>query len=252
MFKRIGDEIDVLAGLLIALVVAVLALVGIASTHVVFASVLVVLALLLSLFFRLRPALARLAKQTDLNTASLLRLSEDPSPSEVFGLGYPDLSTTLAEAGDILVVAGGSLRTTVGSHYHAFDAALKRGARVRLLCPDPSDRKCMAQLAAAQGQAAAEIRSGITVNITLAKRLRGSAVSDDAFELRTIGCTPPFGVVVAQGKHDAVDSMLVKLLPYQYNAGPAPVMNLSSERDRDLFGILRYSAEALWDDGTTS
>ena len=255
MLRRIFDEIDLIVGLALAVVVAVLGAVGIANQRVVSSVILALIALLITLFVRMRLALRRTNDVEQRQSALLSQLSEalegQYNASRIFRLDYPDLTSYIESASEILVVAGGSLRTSVGAYLYQFQNALQRGVKVRLICPNPADRRLISQLAAVNMTSPADTAANIKSNLTLSIRLRSSAIHDDDLQVRVTSILPSTGIIYVAGSAKGSDhTLLVKLLPFGYSSGAAPVFILNSLRDNEIFKIIHGGAEAIWDAGT--
>jgi hypothetical protein len=249
--RRLQDA-DAAVGVVLAAVIASLSVFGVVESPVTSAVILALLALLLTLFLRLRPAI-RALDGAAVRQSERLRSLEDflaggVPTSSAFRYGYPDLQEDLGTAKAVLVVAGGSLRTTVGSFYHEFAAALERGASIRLLCPDPSDRTVMSLLASVQRSSSKDTADNVRASLRLAVRLK-SLPAAGTLEIRTLRSLPSHGSIYI----DAVDgheSLFVKLLTYGHSSGATPVFRLDRSRDSSMFALMLATTHAMWDDGT--
>lgn len=246
------SDIDLLIGVGLAAVIAALGAFGIVSDSLVLGAVLAALALLVGGVGSLRRGITDLESRRERERNTLDRVeaivSAGTIASAVFRLDYPDLAPSIRSSADIFIVAGLSLKTTVGAYFADLVEAVEAGGRVRILCPDPEDIHLMNQAAMASAyrsnghEAARDVRA----NLDVARHLRAAAVQDNV-AIRVARVLPSFGLALFV--HDDLRSdAFVKLLPYAGTAGRYPVVQLKSDVDRALVDLLRSSAEALWED----
>ncbi|MCU1349196.1 MAG: hypothetical protein JWO56_2226 [Acidobacteria bacterium] len=245
------ENSDALLGLLLAATVAVLSALSIAKPEIVSAVILALLALVLSLFFRTRLAIDRINAEARLRASSLDQISQQLDgqigASKSFRLDYPDLSDVIEAADEILVIAGGSLRTSVGTYRYQFRTATERGATIRLCCPDPADDALMTQLAMKQQSTASSTKASIESNIDIAKRLS----TTNPPEIRLLAQIPSTGMIHIRTRPGANthEELLVKILPHSFDSGAAPVFRLDPLRDPIIYPVMLESAKATWNDG---
>jgi hypothetical protein len=144
---RVLSELDLLIGGGLAVVVAILDVMGRASSTQVSAAILALLALLISLLWKSREGVRSVRDVVNAQSHALqglaARLDGETAASQIFRFDYPDLSDMIEQSSEVLVVAAGSLRTTVGSYFRQFQSAASNGASIRLVCPDPTKRTLM-------------------------------------------------------------------------------------------------------------
>lgn len=243
---RLIRDLDLLIGICLAVIVAVLGVSGIVSTSLISAATLLVLALTVSVFFRVREQLQRVEESAGRQRAQLQSIqalvATETRPSNVFRYDYPDLGPSIEDAAEIWVIAGGSLRTTVGSYLHQFQHAIERGAVVRLVCPDPTNRSLMEQLCTSQATAFGDIVDGVSSQLRLAQRL---VAQGGTCEIRVAGFLPSLGIVKIVPRAGSA-LLFVKLLPFSYVSGGAPVCLLNPE-DGKLYEILESVLSRTWD-----
>lgn len=255
MVKRILQIADLVVGLLLASTVAVLSALSVAKQEVVSAVILALLALILSVFFRLRNTLEEIDREStrrgELLDNLAARFDGSTGASTSFRLDYPDFSESIDLASEVFVIAGGSLRTSVGSYLYQFRSAVKRGAHVRLCCPDPEDKGLMQQLALKQGVKPENATSGVRTNLELAFRLGSHAIVDAAsgsnLEVRVTSHLPASGMFYIKSS-EGDEELWVKILPHSFESGAAPAFRLDPKLDPIVFPILMESANALWDE----
>src|SRR5688572_11777837 len=232
MPKRFLRDADLFIGVALAGGVAVLSVAGKANSALVFAVVLALLALQLTLFLRLRPLVTELRRSSQKQDATLRKLERVLKgrfpASSAFRFEYPDFKRDLKRADRVLVIAAGSLHTTVRRFRQEFVSALQRGAEIRLLCPDPADARAMELLAANEGTSPEVMSHTVEANLRIATRLRSAASRPGSLTIKTTPNLPRLGMVHIAKRGDALDaeSLLVKLLPYGPDVGTAPVFRL--------------------------
>lgn len=246
--RKLVADLDVAIGVLLAVALAVLGSVGVVGSTVVGAATLLVLALVLTIFFRSREQIAHVAEVQERHTSVLtsLRLSIDTTPhaTDVVRFDYPDFAAMIEASSEIWVVAGTSLRTTVGSYLHQFAMAVEGGCKAKLMCPDPSDAPLMNQAAESQGVPVADVASGISTQLGLASRLQAKGEC----EVRLLSHLPSAGVVkfVRPGHPSTI---FVKILPFSYVSGAAPVLEIDSVYDERLFKVFDSVISRTWASG---
>lgn len=245
--RRVIRDLDLIVGIGLAVTVAVLGTVGVVQPGVLSAATLFVLALLVAIFFRVREQLRRVevaARGSQEELQSLAAVAARPtSPSDVFRYEYPDLGTAIETAREVWVVAGGSLRTSVGSYLHQFQQAVDRGAVIRLVCPDPTDDMLMEQLALSQRVRRVDAADNTRSQLALASRL-GTGGGDCVVKVAPF--LPTLGLVKVVGR-DGGNEMYVKLLPFSYVSGAAPVCVVTPGRDNKLYEILDSVLSRTWE-----
>jgi len=256
MFRQILRNSDLLIGLVLAALVAALSALGVAKQQLIESAILALLALILSVFFRLRMTISKINAEADQRSVLLENLAQQlagrRSVSADFLLEYPDLSHLIESAQEILIVAGGTFRTTIGSYRNQFRTALQRGAKVHACCPDPDSPALIEQLAASQRISIESTRSAIQGNLEIALKLcdlpssRGGGI-----EVRTLPHLPTTGFIYFRIGEPSSQQLWVKILPYSFDSGAAPVFFLDPLLDPLIFPSLLEAATTTWADGKT-
>lgn len=255
MLRRLLRNADIAVGILLAAVLAVLSALNVANQSIISAVVLAMLALVVSLFFPLRSTLSTISAEAEEQARILERLSGELSgefhTSKVFQSDYPDLAHDIEICIEIFVVAGGTLSTSVGRWQYQFRSAAMRGARIRFLCPDPSNEDLMTRLAISRRSNAIATTNDVQAHLELALQIQQEDAKSRV-EVRTVQHLPTFGAIQIKslGK-DAYpeEVILVKLLPFAHYQGATPVFKLEGVRDRQLQLIIKESMEELWSHG---
>lgn len=248
------DDLDLLGGVLLALVVAALGAFGVVARDVVLAAVLASLGLLVGVVSSLRRNLSEFEARRESESGTLRRLeailTDGSIASHAFAFDFPDLRPLIAESNDVLIIAGLSLKTTVGAYYSDLSSAASRGATIRLACPDPDSEALMSQGALASGYRSTgdEAARDVRANIDLAIHLRDSHTS---VELGLLKALPSMGLIQLR-RAEGPDVLLVKLLPFEGKAGRYPVFRVRFDVDEELFKVLSASAESTWRSSQTT
>lgn len=245
-FRQLVRDLDLLVGVCLAISLAVLGIFGTVSAAIVSATTLVVLALLLTIFFRVREQLGQVNEVSDRHTETLNSIAalvnKKPHASDIIRLDYPDLGPLIETASEIWIIAGTSLRTTVGSYLHQFQLAVDHGATVRLMCPDSKMPDLMAQASRIQGVPVDDIVTSIDSQLQLAKRLAGAG---RRCEIRLADFLPNMGLVkIVRPGTPAI--IYVKMLPFSYISGAAPVLEVSSVHDEKVYKIFESVISGTW------
>jgi hypothetical protein len=244
--RKLVRDLDLLVGVCLAISLAVLGIFGTVSATIVSATTLVVLALLLTIFFRVREQLGRVDAGSDRHTETLdsiaALINKKPRAGDVIRLDYPDLGPFVETASEIWIVAGGSLRTTVGSYLHQFQLAVDNGAAVRLMCPNPKKLDLMAQVALTQGVSVDDVVSNIDSQLKLSKRL---TLTGGRCEIRLADFLPTMGLVKLV-RPGTPATIYVKMLPFSYISGAAPVLAVTSAHDEKLYTIFESVISRTW------
>lgn len=242
------DDLDLMAGVVLAAILATLGAIGVVADEVVQAAVLATLGLLVGAVGALRRSLSTFETRRKSEVATLSRLevllTDGSIASRSFVFDFPDLRPLLAESSEVLVIAGLSLKTTVGSYYSDLGAAAARGATIRIACPDPDIDALMRQAALASGYRSSsdEAARDVRTNLDLALHLRGSY---DTVEVGTLDVLPTMGFIRFRSSTEP-EALLIKLLPFNEMAGRYPVFKLRSDVDNELFQVLSASADKTW------
>lgn len=242
------DDLDLLAGVVLAFVVATLGALGFVAGEVVLAAVLASLGLLVGVVGSLRRNLAEFEVRRQAESATLKRLeailTDGSIASRAFEWDFPDLRPLIAGSSELLIIAGLSLKTTVGTYYSDLAAAASRGASIRIACPDPACDALMHQAALASGyrSTADEASRDVQTNLDLARHLR-EAHPD--VEVGLLDVLPSAGLIQIR-RSEGPDELLLKLLPFEGKAGRYPVVRLRSDVDDELFEVMVSSATSTW------
>lgn len=255
--RRTMEDLDLMIGIALTGVVATLGVIGWAGTDLILAVTLAALALILTLFLRLRANLRELDAGNKGQRALLQHVADHldgHAPIDgLFNSDYPDLTKLIVAADEIFVVAGATLRTSVGAYYYPFRNAVERGVHIRLLCPDPSDDVLMKVLSGRTFKSAVEVQKEIAQNLELSMGLASQGGPESRLEIKVVNFPPYFGSLYfrSTGTTDesAEETLIVKVLPYGYTRGVAPVLKLDPRGGDWVFDTLRLSSENLWNDG---
>lgn len=240
-------ELDVTIAVLLALVVGILSVAGVGDTKLSIAAVLFLIAVQSTVLVRLRLDLREATTARRALESALADLADAVSRSgSSLCLDYPDFSKEIRRALEIHVVAGASLRTTVGAFLRKMESAVGRGTTMKLMCPDPRKTGLMRQLATIQGRKVNDVTAGIKSNLNLAARLR-KEVNKSTVGIRVCSFLPSLGLVLFDSRPTEPAIMYVKLLPFGQTSGYAPVLRLTSHEDSEPFEILAESIRVTWD-----
>jgi hypothetical protein len=248
---QVVENLDLITGITLSVVIASLGIVGVVSPQLLSAAVLAVLALQLGVVAHLRGQLHAYAKLSR-DQAPVLRqlhewLSGKGSVASVYRHDYPDVSSEIAEAMAIDILAGLSFKTTIAVFATAIETALQRGAIVRAVCPNPENASLMeaAAVASSHRTMGSEAADDVRMNLHLAKHLRDlSADLDGELQIRVVDTLPGVGILRVQGQAGA--RVYVKMMLIGAAWGGYPVLCLSESIDGNLCGDLERAFDMAW------
>ena len=249
--SQVTENIDLLTGITLSVVIAILGIIGTISSQWLSAAVLAVLALQLGVVAKLRGQLyinANLSR----DQAPVLRqlhewLTGRGSVASVYRHDYPDVSSEIEDATAIDILAGLSLKTTIAVFSAAIETALRGGAKIRVVCPNPDNAPLMeaATLASAHRKTGSEAADDVRVYLRLAKNLKDLSVNTNGdLQIRLVDTLPGVGILRIQGStgtHIYVKMMLIGAAWGQY-----PVFCLSENIDEGLCEDLKRTFDATW------
>jgi hypothetical protein len=249
-------NIDLIIGIGLSAIIAVLGIIGIASPALLSAAVLAVLALQLGVVTHLRGQLNTYAKLSREQQPVLRQLNQwlagQGSVSSVYRYDYPDISPEIAQAAAIDILAGLTLKTSIGVFATAIEAALHGGAKIRVICPNPENLHLMeaAAIASAHRNSGSAAADDVRLNLLLAKTLKdANAQALGSLELRVIDTLPGVGLIRIQGPADSHLYWKVMLIGAAW--GGYPVFCLSEVVDERLCDDLKRSFETAWSRSTS-
>jgi len=158
-------------------IIAVLGVLGVASPEVITSVAIALLSAVAALLLSTDKRESRFVESANtlglkLDTLETLALSEGEA-SGAFSFEYPDLTSLIAAATEVDVVAG--LALNVSNQYHgSWRQALERGLHLRLLCPEPTDPGVVshALFRSIFRKSAADVTDDVRSQITFAAALR--------------------------------------------------------------------------------
>lgn len=162
-----------------------------------------------------------------------------------FHADFPAEVRPRREASDDIYLIGVDLNRTIETSYGAFERALRRGGRIRILLTDPDaddvavDARCQISR-----PAVADLRRRIWSSLRDLTSLKSSVGGD--LEVRTTRTPLKFGLNFVDA-HRASATLFVQLYTYRLAGESRPHFQLTHS-DGEWFECYRDQAETLWRD----
>lgn len=243
---RNGENLDIYVSIPVAVTIAILGLLKVASFGVLSAAILMVLSLLSASFLIIRKSAAD-TKEAYIGLSDQIRDlqgSIDPaSVSDMFRRGYPDMSKDFEEASSILVL-GTILVSTINVYLDKFEKAIRRGCDVRFITSSTEsnvlDTLLFCNYKMDDKDAIASMIQYHTQKLYALNKEEGSKI-----EVRALPYIPPFGLVVTKND-DGTGRIYVKLFSFRTVPGQYPTIAVNSN-DVGWFSFFSEQYEEFWD-----
>jgi hypothetical protein len=244
-----GENIDIYLSILLAVVVAVLGIIGVASFSILSAAILMLLSLLAGSILMIRKSAndargASLEMATKLNDLqSALSSLRHTSVSDIFRRGYPNLQKDFDNTSSISVL-GTNLVSTINSYYGIFEKAIDGGCKLRIIISSTESGVLgMLKFCNYKADDIDALRSMIQYHT---KRILALGTSGHGgAEVRALSYVPPYGIIVAK-KKDGGGKIYVKLMSFRTLPGQYPTMEIGQE-DVEWFHFFDEQFEKFWE-----
>jgi hypothetical protein len=239
-----GHNSDLYIAVTVAIVVAVLGIVGVVDERILAASTLAVLAVMATSALSSRhqledvaTALAQLAASQVGNTPADRFLSATP-PGRDLPVG------TATEIG----LVGVTLTRTIRDMLPVLDRRLRAGAKIRVLLIDvDSDANIEAVSRSKKADASDFYRNRVSSSIDLLRVLAEAARDDDDLQLRLLPFVPTFGMCLTDSS-DAHGRIQVEMYQHRTLEGN-PSFDLRAGRDQRWYALFTEQFETMWASG---
>jgi hypothetical protein len=240
---RQGRNLDLYVVVGLALVIAVLGVIGAVDSNVLASCTLAVLALMATSALMSR-------HQVDDLTAALDRVAANESGNvaadRFLTERIPALDGEIATATDIGFV--GTLTRTMRDALPVLDRRLRAGARVRILVID-TDSSANAESVARSRKADTPdfYRNHVSSTIDLLRVLATTGSSEASLQVRLLPFVPTFGMCVVDGM-DSHGRIYVEM--YQHRSLESrPAFSLRADRDGRWYTLFAGQFETMWSSG---
>jgi len=228
-----GENIDLYVTVVVALIVAILNLFGIAPQNWLSSLNLAVLALLASAILGNRQRLEDI--QENLTQTAESDISLD-FPSE--------LDSDLDRASEVWLM-GVHVSSTLGHKYAVLESKLQEGATIHALIVDPDGAACAMAAARHPGRLFVE-RERALITASLNGLCDLKMIAPDKLEIRIIDNPLPYGgFMLNPGKSDGA----IYLKRYSFQTGLRPI-SVYRPKNRRWFDFIKSEINALWNHGT--
>jgi len=248
---QVLENLDLITGITLSVIIACLGVTGIVSPQLLSAAVLAVLALQLGVVAKLRGQLQTYASLSRDQAPVLKQLHEwlsgRGSVSAAYRHDYPDISSEIEQATAIDILAGLSLKTSVAVFATAIEAAMRRGAKIRVVCPNPENVPLMqaATVASAHRSASSEAADDVRLHLRLTLNIRDLSIETAGeLQIHVVDTLPGVGLIRVEGAEGS--HIYVKMMLIGAAWGGYPVLCLSENIDEGLCSDLRQAFEVTW------
>jgi hypothetical protein len=244
---RAGRGVDVYVAILLAVVIAALDIFGVASTQVISATTLAVLALLASSVVSGQRQVTAL--ETDLqafSSASRQLLTGRPSAEAFFVARRERREHELATASEVDLL-GVTLSRVVREQATAISRRLEQGAHIRVLMIDPtSDAVTQAALRSWADVTGDFYLNRLRPTVDMLRVLSQAPAATGRLELRMIPYVPTFGLQLLN-RSSGHATVFVELYPHKSSGGPE--FEIVQENDPHWYGFFAGQFEVMWQVG---
>lgn len=231
---RKGENLDLYIAVPLAIIIALLNVLGIASSNFLTPITLAILGLIATALLGTRHAINNLSKKLS-QSADTFFLDEYPAP----------FKSDLESATDLWIV-GVSLTTPIRSYYSLFEAKLRKGHKIKVLLVDPESPAVELSEMRAYGRANTKrARSEIYNSLQDLCDLKKSSPQNIA--IRVINQTLSSGIF-GMDPDTTTGTLYLKYYSFKTPGGPKPKIALYS-RDGKWYELFRMELHNLWDNG---
>lgn len=245
-----GENLDLYLIIFLALVIAVLGVLGVANFAIVSATILATLGLLAGSLLQNRRTVidakdATTKLSTDLDDLKH-NLQPISNPSYVLlEREYPDLSAAFRSAKKISIL-GASLHSTTTQYYADFEEALKHGALLRVLVCEPSPNVLSMQCFRTYMIKDPDmLGKSVHAHLSLLRKLKQNAPKPDSCESRTIPLVIPYGLIILETP-EGTSTIYTKLMPFRTRFGKYPAFQVNNHDNKEWFQFFYEQFEKLW------
>lgn len=242
-----GQNIEFYVSIPVAIVVAVLGILGVVSYNVLSATILLLLSILSGAILLLRKSAVDIRSAYDELTIKIASLEASPySISDIFRRGYPRFDDALHNATEICVL-GTSLVSTINNYFSHFEQALNRGAKLRFILSSTEDNVLdMLLFCNYKMIDKSAIKSIIDYH---ANRLYSmDDTGTGKIEVRKLSYIPPYGLVITKNENGHV-LIFVKLFSFRTRPGQYPVFEIN-DKDIEWSSFFHEQFEIFWEAAT--
>lgn len=231
-----GENIDLAAAVLLAIIIAILDILGVASPDLVASVTLVTLGLLAVGFLGTRYKLEEIYRESD--THNTVHLTRGASPS---------LVEHLKSSKEIWMLGLALRGTTIDNYHHFMDMAQNSGkVRAIVVNPDKVDLDVIARRFL-RGATPQEFRTDLEHTISRFKKIREAARMSDSIELRLLDLVPSYSLYIFPHEEDG-GVMYVEIYGYKSRFGSMPKFQLKQHGNPDWYKYFVEQYEELWKD----
>ena len=231
---RQGESIDVYVSIVLAIILAVLDLIGAVPASWVTAVTLAVLALLATGILGNRYRL------------EVIQDSLSQSTAEVLLESYPaEVEAKLGKASEVWLV-GASLSRTIKEYYALIEGKLKRGESVKVIIRDPEGETC-GLIVRHSFKPITEEEVKAEIRLTLGRLCNLQKISPEKLEIRVIDHHLSLGMF-AVNPDKPNGSLYVEHYPFKVSHASLPKLVLSPE-DGYWYDFFKAQLFAIWQNG---
>ena len=146
-------------------------------------------------------------------------------------------------------LCGAALGTTVDTNLGALKAALKKGAKVRILVMSKEDEVLNMSRARSEEDDISYFVKKLDITLQNAEYLKKYSLStlnlkDDAFNIRLLKYPPSYGILDFNGKESG--SIFVELYVHHVDWGILPAFSIDQKMDPDWYSYFQHQFDAMW------
>ncbi|MCA9333305.1 hypothetical protein KDA00_05540 [Candidatus Saccharibacteria bacterium] len=248
-----GENLDLYLTILLAIIIAILSIIDVASQKILNAVMLTTLGLIAGALLSNRKSVSETT-----SAAQKLGLQVKNLRDELMHLGnhepaivrmeYPDLREAFKQAKSVKII-GASLSTSSVQYLSICEHFLNNGGNLQIMLCEPSS-SILENLAyrAYRVRSPEIIGNSIHKSIELLSSLYELPNVSDTFNLKVIPYVPPFGIVLLEN-HDQTSQAYVKLMPFRVSTGNYPVIFIDQLIHSDWFVFFSQQFDNLWEVG---
>ncbi len=231
---RKGENLDLYIAVPLAIILALLNILGIASPDLIAPITLAILGLIATALLGTRHAVNNLSKKLT-QSADTFFLDE-----------YPTTFKADLESATDLWIVGVSLTTPIRTYYSLLESKLRKGHKIKVLLVDPESHAIELSEMRAYGRANTE-RAKNEIHNSLEDLCILKNSSPQNMEVRVINQTLGFGIF-GMNPDTTTGSLYLKYYSFKTPGGPKPKIALHS-RDGKWYELFKTELHNLWDNG---
>lgn len=249
---RKGENIDLYLTVLLAIVVAILGITGVANFEIISAVMLAILGLIANSLLASRRSTQEMQEAAYQLKTQFEKLQQEirreSSIAEVLSKGYPNLAQEIRSAKNVSIVAI-YLSGELTRYYSDFAQVLKQGGTLRFLLSESSPKTLQMMVYRSSSRREPEtVKTTIKDTLARMKTLRGVTSNADLLQVKAMPYVTSYGIIIIDSI-EGNSKAYIKLTGFRNTGSEQPVFKLDEQTDKDWFEYFRNQFNTMWSAG---